>query len=528
MDPIPNSLWHFDFDPFNDALRAVGTSMFITLSGACGPVIEADRVGYGERVYFPTLVFLAVHLWRPKVADKRYELVPVEVPEVSTRFRRISGKLPVPETLDLLRTSRAVEPLAMEGQPPVVWDRAEGFQVYDAYGNKWIDFSSGVLVTNAGHGHRRIIEAIINQAKGGLIHNYCFPSEPRVRLAKRISELAPNPLKKVFLMSTGSEATECAVKLSRKHGQAIGGNQKIAIVSFVNAFHGRTLGAQEIGGIPALKDWIGHLDPYFVQVPFPDGYWCEDTSFAAFEKSLEASGVSPEHVAGVITETYQGGTVTFAPREYMQSLRSWCDMHQVVLTLDEVQAGFGRCGKWWGFEHYGIVPDLMCLGKGISSSLPVSATVGRPELMDQFPPGSMTSTHTGNPVCAAAAMASIDVVDQENLVANSARVGEVLLSELRHVFEPFGKYVGTIDGKGLVAAVQLALPGTKQPHADLAWEVVKECVYRGLLMFGPVGVGGGSLKVCPPLCITEQAVIEGVSVMGEAMAAAVSRLEEQP
>jgi len=459
------------------------------------------------------------------VADRRYELTPVPVRDVATKFRNVSGSIPVPETLGLLETSRAVEPLAMEGQPPIVWDRAEGFQVFDKYGNKWLDFSSGVLVTNAGHGHSRIVNAIIDQAKGGLIHNYCFPSEPRVRLAKRISDLAPEPLKKVFLLSTGSEATECAVKVSRKHGQAVGGDKKIVIVSFANAFHGRTLGAQEIGGIPALKDWIGHLDPYFVQVPFPDGYWCKDTSFANFEKTLDQLGVSADCIAGVITETYQGGTVTFAPPAYMQSLRKWCDAHQVVLTMDEVQAGFGRCGKWWGFEHYGIVPDLMCLGKGMSSSLPVSATVGRAELMDQFPPGSMTSTHTGNPVCAAAALASIDVVDQEGLVENSARVGDVLLQALRHTFEPFGKYVGTIDGKGLVAAVQLVQPGTQDPHAELAWEVVKECVYRGLLLFAPVGVGGGSLKVCPPLCLSEEAALDGISVMGEAMTAAIATLE---
>src|SRR5206468_1024370 len=195
----------------------------------------------------------------------------------------------------------------------------------------------------------------------------------------------PEPLKKVFLFTTGSETIECAIKLCRSHGLKAGGRSKHVIVSFEKAFHGRTLGAQQAGGIPALKEWIVNLDRGFVQVPFPDGYRTPDSSFEVFERSLREAGVEPQNVAGVILETYQGGSSAFAPAAYMKALREWCNGHKALLVCDEVQAGFGRTGTLWGFEHYGIVPDLALFGKGISSSLPLAAVAGIPEVLDLYP-----------------------------------------------------------------------------------------------------------------------------------------------
>ncbi len=440
----------------------------------------------------------------------------IPVHPVKTKHRQIvSEVLPTNEMLALLEDSRRYEPRAMQGQPPIVWDRAEGFNVFDAHGNKWIDFSSGVLVTNAGHCRREIADAIIRQTQHGLLHSYCFPNEPRVALAKRLCELAPDPLKKAFLLSTGSETTECAIKLMRTHGRKIDEDKNV-IVSFTHAFHGRTLGAQLIGGIPALKEWIGPFEAGMVQVPFPDGFRCEDQTFDCFLRSLNATGVEPGQVAGVITETYQGGGASFGPPAYFQDLRAWCDQHNVVLTFDEVQAAFGRCGRMWGFEHYGVVPDLMCLGKGLSSSLPVAAVVGRPDLMDLYPPGSMTSTHTGNPICVAAALANIDLILKEDLIGNAARVGEVLHRELWRQLKPFDARVGAIHGKGLVAGVHIIKDETTTPDKDLAHNIVWHAVGRGLMLFAPVGLNGGTIKIAPPLCITEDAVIEGVTALAEA------------
>src|SRR5207237_8683538 len=175
-------------------------------------------------------------------------------------------------------------------------------------------------------------------------------------------------------------------------------------------------------------------DPGFVQIPFPDGYRTRDNSFEGFERALRDNGVEPQNVAGVILETYQGGSAAFAPVEYMRALRQWCTGHKTLLVCDEVQAGFGRTGTMWGFEHYSIVPDLACFGKGISSSLPLAAVAGRPDVMDLHPAGSMTSTHTGNPLCCAAALASIDLVLKENLAENARVVGG-LLNERLHALQ---------------------------------------------------------------------------------------------
>jgi 4-aminobutyrate aminotransferase/diaminobutyrate-pyruvate transaminase/4-aminobutyrate aminotransferase/(S)-3-amino-2-methylpropionate transaminase len=202
---------------------------------------------------------------------------------------------------------------------------------------------------------------------------------------------------------------------------------------------------------------------------------------------------------------------------YLQALRKWCDKHQALLVCDEVQAGFGRTGKFFGFEHYGILPDLTTFGKGISSSLPLSAIAGRPELMDLHPAGSMTSTHTGNPVCCAAALASIDLITKENLTENARLMGDLLHQRLNELKAKYPQ-IGAVLGKGLVAGVICIQPGTKTPDGDLAFDVVCRCMEKGVLMFSPVGVNGSTVKIAPPLVITAEAIEESCAVLAEAFA----------
>jgi 4-aminobutyrate aminotransferase/diaminobutyrate-pyruvate transaminase/4-aminobutyrate aminotransferase/(S)-3-amino-2-methylpropionate transaminase len=439
-------------------------------------------------------------------------------PPIHTKYRHIVTPIPAPESLPILERLHQFEPRSMSGQPQVLWDRADGLQVYDRFGNCWLDWSSGVLVTNAGHGHPAIKKAIIDQVEHGLLHNYCFPSELRANLVQELAGVAPDGLKKVFLLTTGAETTECAIKLARTWGRNVGGNGKITVVTFQNAFHGRTLGAQMAGGTPALKEWIVNLDPNMVQVPFPDGFRCPDTSFELFERSLAEQGVKPEMVAGVMSETYQGGNASFMPPEYAQKLRAWCDRYQALLVFDEVQAGFGRCGTYWGFEHYGVTPDLICCGKGISSGLPISAVIGRNDVMDLYPPGAMTSTHTGNPVCAASVLANLRAIREEGMVENARRMGEVLQPELRRIGARYPKQIGAVHGRGLVAALHMVKPGGIEPNKPLAWAVIQRCVEKGLMFFAPVGYGGASVKIAPPLTVTEEPLREGIAVLEEVLA----------
>lgn len=459
---------------------------------------------------------------------KEFSIVPREVARVETRYRRIASALPHPDSVPTLEKLRKFEPQSMCGQPPLVWDRAEDILVFDKYGNRWLDWSSGVLVTNAGHGAPEVRQAIIDQVNSGLLHSYVFPNEERAALVERLAGAAPEGLRKVFLLTTGSEATECAIKLSRAHGIKAGGRKKIGIVGWERGFHGRTLGAQQAGGTAAQKSWIVNEDPAIVTVPFPDGYWQTDTSFEAFLAALEARGMKPENVAGVMMETYQGAGPDFAPVEYARRLSDWCREHDIVLTFDEVQAGFGRTGRFWAFDHYGVTPDLICCGKGISSSLPLSALIGRAEILDQFPPGSMTSTHSGNPVCAAAALASVTKIIRENLAGNAAKLEPVLLDGLRKIQARHPEVIGRITARGLVGGMQTVKRGRKEPDHDLAHSIVEHCFHRGLLLFAPVGAWGQTVKISPPLTIPLDALKEGIEVLSEATDAAVAAQQGEP
>src|SRR5436190_20576219 len=249
---------------------------------------------------------------------KEFSTRPRRVPRVETKYRRILTPIPHPDSIATLERLRRFEPQSMRGQPPLVWERAEDIFVHDKYGNQWLDWSSGVLVANTGHGAPEIKQAIVDQVQSGLLHNYCFPSEERAELVECLAGLAPEGLKKVFLLTTGSEATECAIKLARAHGIAIGGKQKLGIVGFERGFHGRTLGAQQAGGMAGQKTWIVNEDPAILNAPFPDGYWQSDTSFDIFLAALAQRGLKPEHIAGVMMETYQGVGPDFAPVEYVR------------------------------------------------------------------------------------------------------------------------------------------------------------------------------------------------------------------
>lgn len=448
----------------------------------------------------------------------KYSMEPVDVPPVSTKFRQIRTALPVPESLPVFESLAGSEPQSMMSMPPVVWDRAEGFIVHDCWGNRWLDWSSGVLVTNAGHGHPRIKAILSEEIQRSLLTSYVFVHNKRCQLTRALQVLAPDPEQyKVFLLTTGAEATECCIKLAKTYARRRHGPDKRYFISFESAFHGRTMGAQLAGGMVSQKEWIGELDPSFVQVPFPDGFYNSDVSFDLFVKTLAQKGIRPDEVAGVMTESYQGVGPNFLPMDYAKQLEAFCRKHDIVLIFDEVQAGFGRTGKMFCFEHYGVQPDLIACGKGITSSLPLSAVIGRTELMDLYPPGSMTSTHSASPLCVAAALGNLEVIRDEGLVENARVLGEVLIPGLERIQAKHPDRLGAVLGRGLVAGVLVVESNTRKPDPQTALAVNLACFHKGLLMFAPVGIGGECVKIAPPLCITEEALLEGIAVLEEAV-----------
>jgi 4-aminobutyrate aminotransferase / (S)-3-amino-2-methylpropionate transaminase / 5-aminovalerate transaminase len=449
--------------------------------------------------------------------ERKYSLVPRTVPRVQTAHRRIVTPLPVPESVPLLEELERLEPSSMQGQPPMLIDRSEGWLVHDRWGNTWLDWSSGVLISNVGNSSPAIVAALREMLDRPLLSTYVFAHEKRLELVRLLNGIAPSTDYKTFLLTTGAEATENCIKLAKTWGQRTRGPDCRYFVTFENGFHGRTMGAQLAGGSPGGKKWLGTPDPTFVQVPFPDGYKNPDTRFELFLETLSARGIKPAQVCGVMSESYQGVGPDFFPAQYAKSLASWCSQHGVLLIMDEVQAGFCRTGEWFAFQHYGITPDLIACGKGISSSLPLSAVIGRPDVMELYPPGSMTSTHSGSPLPVAAAVANIRELTKGHYLDNARAMDPVLRSGLIALQKRHPDRAGCVQSRGLVAGIQIVLPGTRTPDPRGALAVNVACFHRGLLMFAPVGVGGECIKIAPSLDISTEALEEGISVLGEAM-----------
>jgi 4-aminobutyrate aminotransferase/(S)-3-amino-2-methylpropionate transaminase len=449
--------------------------------------------------------------------QRKYALVPRDVPRVQTAHRRIVTKLPVPESLPILERLERFEPSSMQGQPPLIIDRSEGWHVHDRWGNMWLDWSSGVLISNIGNSNPVIVEALRRMLDRPLLATYVFAHEPRADLAELLVHHAPAAGYKAFLLSTGSEAMENCIKLARTWGLEKHGPAKRVVVSFQNAFHGRTMGAQLAGGNPGQKRWIGSGDSGFVQAPFPDGYKNPDTRFELFLETLVRAGVKPSQVCAVMAESFQGVGPDFFPVEYAKALEQWCRQYDALLVMDEVQAGFGRTGRWFAFEHYGIVPDLIACGKGISSSLPLSAVIGRAEVMELYAPGSMTSTHSGSPLPVAAAVANIRELERGPYLENARALDPVLREGLLAIQRRHPQRAGCVQSRGLVAGVQIVAPGTRNPDAAAALAVNEASFRKGLLMFAPVGVAGECIKIAPALDISREALEEGLLALGEAM-----------
>lgn len=455
-----------------------------------------------------------------------FDLKPKTVPLVSTRWRRITTSLPVPESLALFQTLDKTESVSMHGQMPIVWDRAEGCQVSDSWGNTWIDFTSTIFVANAGHAHPKVVKALRNCLEKPLLHTYSYANPERVAYLNALIEAAPDNMGKAFLLSAGTEATECALKLMRMNGWK-NKKRRPGIICFEGNWHGRTMGAQMMSYNPKQKEWIGYLDPDIHHLPFP--YPWRDIADPAqyFRDSLDTlcreKGIDPaQDICGFMLETFQGWAAAFYPPVFVQAIRAFADGVEALVTFDEMQSGFGRTGKLFGYEHYGVKADILCCGKGISSSLPLSAVLASQEVMDLPDIGSMSSTHSANPMACAGAHASLQVILDENLSERSASLGAHMHERLHAVRQRFPRHFSHVLGKGLLAGLHFTSPdGT--PLSSLATDICERAMQKGLIL---VHTGRESIKLGPPLTIPEEALDEGLDVLEECIAEAITAFEK--
>lgn len=448
----------------------------------------------------------------------KFNMTPVDVPKVNTKFRGILTKLPVPESLEIFSQLERYESRSMHGQLPVVWDRAEDFLVFDPYGNCWIDFTSTIFVANAGHSNKKIIEALKRQLDSKLLHSYTFASKIRTKFLKKLIDISPKQLEKAFLLSAGTEATECAIKLIRMYSinQA---KSKNIILSFRGSMHGRTMGAEMLKGDLASSEWIGFRDQnmYHLPVPFAassnnDVDW--EKQFTKDIEQLENEGMNVKNIAGFIIESYVGWCAYFYPIAYIQALCKFAKKNNILIAFDDIQAGFGRTGKLFGYQHYDVEPDLVCIGKAISGSMPLSGVIGRKEIMDTPEIGSMSSTHSANSLSCAAGLANLEEIESRNLIKESARKGKILHSFLSNLKSSNNDLIANIFGKGLVAAIIVKNPSTNKPDAELAGKICEKAMQKGLLL---VHTGRESIKIGPPLTISDDALLEGLSVLKESI-----------
>ncbi len=397
---------------------------------------------------------------------------------------------------------------------PVYVERAENAELWDVEGRRYIDFGAGISVLNTGHRHPRIIAAARAQLDR-FTHTafQVIPYESAIGLAERIAKLVPVPApKKVAYFSTGAEATENAVKIARA---ATG---RPAVIAFSGAFHGRTLFALALTGkVRPYKAGFGPMPAEVYHAPFPAplrGVSVRD-ALDGIERIFR-SDVEPQRVAAIIIEPVQGeGGFNVAPPELLRALRELCDQHGIVLVADEIQSGFGRTGKMFAMEHSGVSPDLVCVAKSLGGGFPLSAVIGRAEIMDAPGPGGLGGTFAGSPIAIAAAHAVLDVFEEDALCDRSAELGRRLVAflERRKATVP---RLAEVRGLGSMIAIELCAPGTARPDAEFAKAVQKRALERGLLVL-TCGSEGNVIRFLYPLTIPDAQFEEALAILGKAL-----------
>jgi 4-aminobutyrate aminotransferase/(S)-3-amino-2-methylpropionate transaminase len=436
----------------------------------------------------------------------------------ATRTIVLQTEVPGPrsrEVLDRL-TATVASPLAITF--PLVAATARGATITDLDGNTFLDFAGGVGCLNVGHSHPQVVQAAQEQLEHFSHTDFTVvPYENYATLAERLLARVPirGPLKAAFF-NAGSEAVENAVKFAR----AFTGRH--AVIGFEGAFHGRTyLSLALTSRTNPYKQGLGPFAPEVYRVPFPNAFRgpTAGEALAALRRAFSTL-VAAEDVAAIVFEPVQGeGGFIPAPREFVEGLREICDEHGIVLVCDEVQSGFGRTGRFFAIEHFGVEPDLITVAKSIAMGLPLSGVVGRAEIMDAPLPGGVGGTYVGNPVAIAAALAVLDVIDEEGLVERSAAIGESMRSRLES-WQARWPQIGDVRGLGGMLAVELVQDEDKVPATELASRVVAEAMARGLLLL-KAGVAGNCIRVLVPLVISDGELEEALDVWEAALEAAL-------
>lgn len=406
---------------------------------------------------------------------------------------------------------------------PFVMDHGKGVEVWDVDGKRYLDFAAGIAVNSTGHSHPEVVAAITEQAQKFIHISSDFYHQKWIELAEKLDEISPFHLPAIsFMANSGSEAVESALKLAKYH------TERSQFIGFLGGFHGRTTGSLSMTASKLiyhrsfypLMGGVTHVpypNPYHPILHMEEGEDAGDAVIRYLEEIVFHKLLPPTEVAGILIEPVQGeGGYVFPPNDFLPALREICDKYGILLIADEVQSGMGRTGKWWGVDHYGVEPDIICIAKGIASGMPMGVMLAKAELMT-WPNGSHGNTFGGNPLACAAALKTIELIENQYL-ENTQKMGTIALEFLQQL-QTGHACIGDVRGKGLMIGVEFVEDRkTKQPAVDLRNDVVDLCFQKGLLT---LGCGDSTIRITPPLCINEQEVREGLEIF----AAAVKEVE---
>jgi 4-aminobutyrate aminotransferase/(S)-3-amino-2-methylpropionate transaminase len=421
----------------------------------------------------------------------------------------------MPNNADLHKRRIAAIPRGVGNSLAVYAERAQNAELWDVEGRRYVDFASGIAVVNTGHVHPHVKAAMAAQLEK-FTHG-CFqvtPYESYIALAEALNKLAPGPTpKKTIFLSTGAEAVENAIKIARY------ATKRSAIIAFSGGFHGRTLGCIALTGkVQPYKAGFGPMLPEVFHVPYPMAYHgvTPEDSFAAIDHLFKAD-VDPARVAAIIIEPVQGeGGFYIAPPEFLRGLRALCDKHGILLIADEIQTGFARTGKTFAIEHSGVEPDLMTVAKSIAGGVPLSAVIGKAEVMDAPVVGGPGGTFAGSPLACAAGLAVLEVLEKENLNQRAEAMGTKLVARLKSLQAKFN-CIGEVRGLGMMVAMELVKNRRADaPDAELTKALVQTAGRRGLILLS-CGIYTNVLRILAPLTSPEAQLEEGLGLLEHAL-----------
>lgn len=426
----------------------------------------------------------------------------------------------------IIKNTQKFESKSMHGQVDIVWDKAINEHIVISNGKKLIDFTSTIFVTNIGHSNKYLVKSIINALNSNLIHTYNYYNKYRSDYLKELINYSKPYFQKAYLVSAGTEATEAALKIMRLNSIKIN-KKKPGIICLKGNWHGRTMGSQMMSGNDDQKKWIGYHDPniHHINFPYP---WDVDESNIKFFFDHEMKNLKKNKnlnfktdICGIMIETFQGWGAIFYYKKFIKLISQFAKNNNILICFDEMQAGFGRTGKKFGFMHYDISPDLVCVGKGMGSGFPISGVLGKEKYMDLAPIGSMSSTHSANPISCVAGLATLKELKKRNLIQKSFELGKIISKRFQTLQKKHSSYISYVSSKGLIGAIIFKKNG--KPLTNLANEICDLCLSKGLLV---VKTNRESIKIGPPLIISKKNLINGLNILEDSIGRAILNLNK--